>query len=81
MFDANLMRILYMNGILNEADPVCQRPDFLHAYNMYMPYESLRWDGKVHDIDTNVNGPALLTMSTLEVLNVDDDFLPNVKGP
>ena len=44
------------------------------------PDESLWWDGKVFDIDTNGNGPALLTQSTLEALNVDDDFLSNLKG-
>ena len=32
------------------------------------------------DIDTNGNGPALLASSTLEALNVDDDFLSNLKG-
>ena len=32
------------------------------------------------DIDTNGNGPALLTLSTLEALNVDDDFMSNLKG-
>ena len=31
------------------------------------------------DIDTNGNGPALLALSTLEALNVDDDFLSNLK--
>jgi hypothetical protein len=55
---ANLLRILYKKGILNEADSVSRRPDFLPIDNMYMPYESLWWDGKVLDIDTNGNGPA-----------------------
>ncbi len=32
------------------------------------------------DIDTNGNGPALLALSTLEALNVDDDFMSNLKG-
>ena len=43
---ANLMRILYMKGILNEAEPVSRRPDFLPIDNMYMPDESLWWDEK-----------------------------------
>jgi len=38
---ANLMRILYMKGILNEANPVPRRPDFLPIENLYMPDESL----------------------------------------
>jgi hypothetical protein len=63
---ANLMRILYRKEILNEADPVSRRPDFFPIDNLYMPDESLWWDGKVTDIDTNGNGPALLALSTLE---------------
>jgi hypothetical protein len=47
---------------------------------MYMPEDSLWWDGKKLDIDTNGNGPALLALSTLETLNVDDEFMPNLKG-
>ncbi len=31
-------------------------------------------------IDTNGNEPVLLALSTLEDLNVDDDFLFNLKG-
>ena len=34
----------------------------------------------MHDIDTNGNGPALLALSTLESLNVDNDFLSNLKS-
>ena len=45
-----------------------------------MPDASLCWDGKVHDIDTNGNGHALLALSTLEALNADDAFLSNLKG-
>ena len=48
----NLMRILHMKGILNEAEPVSRRYDFLPIDNMYMPNESLLWDEKVPDIDT-----------------------------
>jgi len=77
---ANSMRIIYKKGILNEADSVSRCPDFLHIDNMYMLDESLWWDGKVIDIDTNVNGHALPALSTLEALNVDDDFLSNLKG-
>ena len=32
------------------------------------------------NLDTNGNGLALLALSTLEALNVDDDFLSNLKG-
>ena len=32
------------------------------------------------DIHTNGNGPELLALSTLEVLNVDGNFLSNLKG-
>ena len=46
-----------------------QRLDFLPIDNMYMVDENLWWDGKVSDIDTNGNGPALLALLTLEVLN------------
>ena len=60
----NLMRILYMKGIINEADPVSRRPDFLSIDNMYKPDESLWWDGKVHDIDSNGNGLVLMALST-----------------
>ena len=45
------------------------------------PNESLCWDGNVHDIDTDGNDPALLALSTLEILNVNDDFfLSKLKG-
>jgi len=69
-----------VKGILNEADPVSRRPDFLPIDNLHMLDESLWWDGKDSDIDTNGNGPVLLALSTLEALNVDDDFLSNLKG-
>jgi len=78
---AKLTRIIYKKEILNEADPVSRRPDFLHIDNLYMPDESLWWDGKVPYIDINCNGLALLAPSTLEAINVDDDFLSiNLKG-
>ena len=32
------------------------------------------------NIDTNGNGHALMALSTLEALNVDDDFMSNLKG-
>jgi hypothetical protein len=38
---ANMMRILYNKGILNEVDPVSRRPDFLPIDNLYKPDESL----------------------------------------
>ena len=77
---ANLMRILYKKGILNEADPLSRRPDLLPIDNMYMLDERLWWDGKLSHIDTNGNDLALPTLSTLEALNVDDDFLSILKG-
>ena len=77
---AILMRILYKKGNLNEADPVSRRPDFLPFDNLYKPDENIGWDGKVPDIDTNGNGPALLSLSTLEALSVDNGFLSNLKG-
>ena len=67
MSNANLMRILYMKGILNEADPVSRRPDFLPIDNMYTPDESLQWDGKVHDIDTNGIGHATTEIEQLHL--------------
>jgi hypothetical protein len=72
MPSANLMRILYTKGHLNEADPVSRRPDFLPIDNMYKPNESLWWDEQVIGIYTNGNDPALLTLLTLEVLKLDD---------
>ncbi len=77
---ANLTHILYKKGILNEIDPVSRHPDFLPIDNLYKPDGSLWWDGKVPDIDTNGNVPKLLALSTLESLNVDDDFMSNLKG-
>jgi hypothetical protein len=69
-----------MKGILNDIDPASRRPDFLPIDNLYMADESLWWDGKVSDMDTDGNGHALLALSTLKSLNVDDDFLSNLKG-
>ena len=80
MHYANLMRILYRKGNLNEADPVSRLPNFLPIDNLHMPDESLWYDGKEPDIDTNGNDPELLSLSTLKALSVDDDFLSNSKG-
>jgi len=77
---ANLMRILYKKGFINEADPVSRRPDFLPVDNPLMPCETLWWDVNVHDIDTNANDPSTLALSTLDILNVDDEFLSKLKG-
>ena len=77
---ATLMRIINTKGTLNEADPVSRRPDFLRILNLSMPNDSLWWDEKVSNINTNGNGLALLVLSTLEALSVDDDFLSNLKG-
>ncbi len=77
---ANFMRILYRKGILNEADPMSRRPDFHQIDKLYSLDLNLRWDGNVLDIIYNGNDPALLALSTLETLNVDDDFLSQLKG-
>jgi hypothetical protein len=77
---ANLMRILYKKGFLNEAGPVSRHPDFSLVDKLRMPIESLWWDEHVPDIDTNDNNPALLALLTLEILNVGDDFLSKLKG-
>ena len=76
---ANEMRILYKKGILNEADPVSRRPDFLQL-DMYRPEDSLWWDGNGPDIINNGSDPALLALTTFQELNVDDDFLSQSKG-
>jgi hypothetical protein len=73
------MHILYIQGILNEADPVSRRPDFPPADNLCKLDESLWWDRNVPDIGTDGNDPSLLALSTLEILNMDDDFLSILK--
>ena len=60
---ANEMRILYMKGILNETDPVSRRPDFLQI-DLYIPEDSLWWDGNVPNIIYNGSDPALLALTT-----------------
>jgi hypothetical protein len=74
------MRIIYRKGILNEVDPLSRHPDFLSIDKMYMPDESLWWDGNVLGITYNGNDPALLDLSTLESLNIDNDYLSQFKG-
>jgi hypothetical protein len=64
---ANLMRIIYREEILNEADPVSLRPDVFPVDNLRGPDDSLWWDGNVPNIDTNGNDPTLLALSTLEI--------------
>ena len=76
---ANEMRILYMKGILNEVDPVSRRPDFPQI-DLYIPEDSLWWDGNAHDIIYNGSDPALLALTTFQSLNADDDFLSQLKG-
>ena len=71
---ANEMLILYRKRILNEADPVSRRSDFIQI-DLYRPEVSLWWDGNVPDIIYNGSDPALLALKTFESLNVDDDFL------
>ncbi len=56
-----------------------RRPDFHQIDDMYMPKLNLWWDGNVPDIIYNGNNPTLLALSTLELLNVDDDFLSQLK--
>jgi hypothetical protein len=60
----NVMCILYMNGILNEADPMSPRPDFLSIY-LYRPEDNLWWDGNVPGIIYNGNDLALLALTTI----------------
>jgi hypothetical protein len=76
---ANAMRILYKRRRLNEADPVSRRPNLLQI-DLYKPENSLWWGGNVPDIIYNGNDPALLALTTFQSLNVDDDFLSQLKG-
>ncbi len=76
---ANGMRILYRKGILSEADPVSRRPDFLQL-DLHIPKDSLWWNGNMHDIIYNGSDHALLALTTFQSLNVDDDFLSQLKG-
>ena len=46
---ANDIRILYKKEILNEADPVSRRPNFLQI-DLYIPEDNLWWDGNVFDM-------------------------------
>jgi hypothetical protein len=80
MPNANIMRILYKKGILNEADPVSRCPGFLPIDDdkLYNTQECLWWNGKVLDVLNNDNEPTLLALST-EILNVDVDFLHQLK--
>jgi hypothetical protein len=71
------MRILlYRKGILNEADPMSRRLDFLQI-DLYKPEDSLWWDGNVPNIIYDGSDPAL---APFQELNVDDDFLSQLKG-
>ena len=72
---ANIMRILYMKGFLNEDDPVFRRPNFLLIDDdkLCITQEGLWWDGGVFDVINNDYEPALLALSS-EELNVDVDF-------
>ena len=67
-------------GILNEADSVSRRPDFLSIDTLRRSDESLWWDKNVPNIDTNGIRHALLALSALETSNVDDDFMSKLKG-
>ncbi len=72
---ANLMCIIYKKGILNEVDHVSRRPDIHQNDNLCKPKLNFWWNGNVIDIIYNGNDPVLLELSTLESLNVDDNFL------
>ncbi len=63
---ANLMRILYKKGILNEADPVSRHPDFHQTDRLYRLDLNLWRDGNVPDNIYNGNDPTLLALSTLK---------------
>ncbi len=47
---------------------------------MYVPNESLGWDGNVSHNIYNGNGPPLQALSALESFNVDVDLLSRLKG-
>jgi hypothetical protein len=57
---ANIMRILYKKGVLDEVDPVSRRPDFLPIDDekLYNTQKCLWWDGKVLDVLNNDNEPT-----------------------
>jgi len=74
------MHILYMKGVVHEVDPLSRRPDFLPIHSMCRQEKSPWWDRNVPCIIYNGNDPALLALSTFDLLNVDDDFLSQLKG-
>jgi hypothetical protein len=47
---------------------------------MYIPKDSLWWDGNVPDIIYNGSDHVLLALTTFQELNVDDDFLSRLNG-
>ncbi len=73
------MLILYKTRILNEADPVSRRPAFLQI-DLYRPKDSLWWDGNVPGTIYNGSDLTLLALTTFQELNIDDDFLSQLKG-
>jgi hypothetical protein len=46
---------------------------------MYMPEDSLWWDGNMLDIMYNDDDHALPALTIFQSLNVDDDFLSQLK--
>jgi hypothetical protein len=74
------MRILYMKGILNEANPVSRRQDFQKIDILFRPELNLLWDENVPDIIYHGNDHALSALSTLESLKVEDDLMSQLKG-
>ncbi len=59
---ANIMRIFHKKEIINEADPVFRRSDFLPIDDdkLYITRENLWWDGRVLDFISIDHEPALL---------------------
>ncbi len=65
---------------MNQSNPVSRLPGFYPIDKLYKLDLNLWWDGNVPGITNNGNDPALLALATLETLNVDDDFLSQLKG-
>ncbi len=60
----NLMRIIYMKGVFNEAAPVSRRLNFLRIDDgkFYNTQDSLWWDKQLHDVSYNDSEPAILAL-------------------
>jgi len=79
---AQSMSIIYRKGMVNEADVVSRRPDFLHPDDVRMrkPFEmfAIWWDGNVPDFCYQNNNTVLLVLLA-DIVSVDDDFLTKLK--